>query len=78
MERLLDLFEQDLSEGRDQLVDRDVVDEMRKAEVKIETEDPEWTERSRKIEMAVRRGLTPELFKGSWRDVLDEDDCCPR
>ncbi len=72
LEMLLDLFEQDLLE-EDRSVDREVVEELEKAEAEVEAVDPDWAERSRKIERAIRRGLTPELFRGNWGIELADE-----
>ncbi len=74
LEMLLDLFERDLLEEEDRSVDHDVAEELEKAEAKVEAEDPDWAERSRKIEKAVRRGLTSELFRGNWGIEFAEED----
>jgi len=66
LEMLLDLFERDLLEEREQRVDPRVKEELERARIKVESKDPEWARRSYRLEQAMRRGLGPELFKGKW------------
>ena len=50
-----------------------VEEELERARIKVESEDPGWAERSRRIERAVRSDLSPELFRGKWGIEFGED-----
>ncbi len=70
LEMLLDLFEKDLVEEKTHTVDPRVREELEMARREIESEDPRWAERSRKLELAMGRGLIPGLFRGRWGTEL--------
>ncbi len=74
LEMLLDLFERNLLEKGKQPVDPRVEEELKRARIKVELEDPEWAKRSLKLEQAKRRGLSPELFRGKWGIELGNED----
>jgi len=73
LEMLLDLFERDLIEESTPEVSPKVREELARARALVESEDPGWAERSRRLEEAVASGLSPALFRGRWGVELKDN-----
>ncbi len=73
LEMLLDLFERDLIEEHAPEVSPEIRGELERARNLVESEDPAWAERSRRLEQAAASGLTPALFRGRWGVELESN-----
>jgi len=71
LEMLLDLFERDLIEESTPEVSPRVMEELARARALVESEDPDWAKRSRRLEEAAASGLSPALFRGRWGVELE-------